>query len=231
MSAKGSKRLILVAGKKGEDLNHVQAHLANDGFDVITAADGSDALDKAHEAKPALVILDSTLRDMSSRDVLRKIKSDSVTCAIPVIILSEKNDEVDPIIALELGADDHLSRPFSVRELTLRVKAILSRRATPAQPLAVQTVGPFTLDRNEREVRVGRKVVELTSIEFRMLSALIQGGGAVLSRERLIESVWGSEHKTDSRTVDTHLRRLRAKLGAAKDHVETVRGFGNRLRP
>jgi two-component system phosphate regulon response regulator PhoB len=230
VNARNGKRRILVAIAEPPTLDLVRRHLATAGFDVVTACDGMQALEKFREAGPALAILDVTLPGRKGHEVLRTIRSEPLTRATPVIMISEQDGGIDSIISLELGADDHVSKPISPKELTLRARAILSRCVTPSKPSAVSAVGKLRMNREHREVLVGRKPVDLTGVEFRLLSALMQASGEVLSRERLIQLAWGAEQKTQDRTVDTHLRRLRKKLGAAKDHVETVRGVGYRVK-
>jgi two-component system phosphate regulon response regulator PhoB len=144
-------------------------------------------------------------------------------------MLTARKDEVDRIVSLELGADDYVTKPFSPRELTLRVKSILSRRTGPAPVVRNASVGEITFDLDGHEVKVKDKRVDLTAAEFKLLAALFRHPGRVFSRDELVGIVWGAETEIEIRTVDTHLRRLRDKLGSAAEHIQTVRGFGYRL--
>ena len=180
-------------------------------------------------ARPALVIFDTMIRGMAGTDFLRTLRSTPATCNIPIIALSERAGEIDRIVGLELGADDYVSKPFSARELTLRVKAILSRcPAAPPQPDRFRT-GRLMLDLPNHEFSIDGKRVNLTALEFRLLLTLLREGGRVVSREQLIEKAWGPDSEVSQRTVDTQLRRLRVKLGPAAEQIQTVRGFGYRL--
>lgn len=220
---------ILVADDEMDVVNLVSQNLLGAGFQVLKASDGAEALEKARRLDPALIVLDLMMPKMSGTDVLRALKSDPRTAEIPVVMLTARKDEVDRIVSLELGADDYVTKPFSPRELTLRIKSILSRRTTPTPMARYSVYGEITLDRDGHEVRVKGKRVDLTAVEFRLLCALFSKPGRVFSREELLNTVWGMDADIEIRTVDTHLRRLREKLGAAAEQVQTVRGFGYRL--
>jgi two-component system phosphate regulon response regulator PhoB len=200
-----------------------------DSFTITTAADGAIGLRKAREENPALIILDLMLPKMPGLEVCKALKSDVATKHIPIIMLTAKAEEIDRIIGLEFGADDYVTKPFSPREIVLRVKAILRRGKGDVveEPLSV---GGITLDPARHHVAVNGKAVRLTSVEFKLLSMLMLRRGRVQARDRLLNEVWGYESLIDTRTVDTHVRRLRKKLGKAADAIETVRGFGYRLR-
>jgi two-component system phosphate regulon response regulator PhoB len=207
----------------------IHSNLVNAGFHVTHAGNAAETLVKSREANPALIILDMTIPGMAGKEVLRTIKSTPGTCGIPVVALSDQADEIDRIIALELGADDYVAKPFSARELALRVRAILSRR-TIQQPKPTRiNIGSLRLDADSRAVTVNGKPADISALDFRLLTVLMGARGGVVSREQLIEAAWGSESEVSPRTVDTQLRRLRAKLGAAADQIQTVRGFGYRL--
>lgn len=229
MKIPNGRAQILVALSEQEVLKSVEVSLGAAGFDVVAASDGLQALGKVREAGVKAAILDASLEGMSGHHVLRTMKSDHLTKAIPVIMVSALPDEIDCILAMELGADDHLRIPFSHRELALRLRAIMARAVPQPDLSSILIAGRIALDRNDLQARVDRKPVHLTSVEFRLLLALMQSKGKVLSRERLIESAWGSEKKINVRTVDTHLRRLRCRLGPAGAQVRTVRSFGYRL--
>lgn len=199
------------------------------GFTVTTAADGGDGLRRAREELPALIVLDLMLPKMSGLEVCKVLKSDVATRHIPIIMLTAKAEEIDRIVGLEVGADDYVTKPFSPREIVLRMKAIM-RRGKGEVVDETLTAGPITLDPARHYVAVGGKSVRLTSVEFKLLSMLMQRRGRVQERDRLLNEVWGYESVIDTRTVDTHVRRLRKKLGKAAEAIETVRGFGYRLR-
>jgi DNA-binding response OmpR family regulator len=198
------------------------------GFNIIIAADGPTGLRRAREEAPAFIILDLMLPKMLGVEVCKILKTDSLTRHIPVLMLTAKAEEIDRIVGLELGADDYVTKPFSPREVVLRAQAILRRRETPDETESL-VAGPITIDGVRHQVSVNGKVVHLTSLEFKLLRTLVQRRGRVQERDRLLSDVWGYESMIDTRTVDTHVRRLREKLGKAGDAIETVRGFGYRL--
>jgi two-component system phosphate regulon response regulator PhoB len=200
-----------------------------EGFVISRATDGASGLRKAREELPALIILDLMLPKMPGLEVCKVLKSDPATRHIPIIMLTAKAEEIDRIVGLEFGADDYVTKPFSPREIVLRVKAIM-RRGKGDVVEEKLTVGPITVDPARHHVTVGGKKIRLTSVEFKLLSMLMLRRGRVQARDRLLNEVWGYESLIDTRTVDTHVRRLRKKLGKAADAIETVRGFGYRLR-
>jgi DNA-binding response OmpR family regulator len=200
-----------------------------DGFAVLVANDGAAGLQKARHEKPALIILDLMLPKMSGQEVCKILKSDAATRDIPILMLTAKAQEADRIAGLEFGADDYVTKPFSPREVVLRVKAIL-RRVKDELGEGPVTAGAITIDPARHHVLVAGKRVHLTSIEFKLLRTLLQRRGRMQTRDRLLNDVWGYESIIDTRTVDTHVRRLREKLGKAGDEIETVRGFGYRFR-
>jgi two-component system phosphate regulon response regulator PhoB len=199
------------------------------GFSLITAADGADGLKKARTESPALIVLDLMLPKMSGLELCRLLKSDSTTRQIPIIMLTAKAEEVDRIVGFEFGADDYVTKPFSPREMVLRIRAILRRNQQDGAEENL-TRGPITIDAARHRVLVFGKPVVLTAVEFKLLNMLMKRPGRVQARDRLLNEVWGYEAAIDTRTVDTHVRRLREKLGKAADAIETVRGFGYRLR-
>jgi len=202
-------------------------NLRKAGFRVSTATDGASGLQNARDGRPDFIILDLMLPKMSGLEVCRILKSDTATSQIPILMLTAKAEEVDRIVGLEFGADDYVTKPFSPREIVLRIRAILRRGETADEGLKA---GPISIDAARHEVRVNGKPVHLTSLEFKLLRTLMQRHGRVQDRDRLLNEVWGYESVIDTRTVDTHVRRLREKLGKAGDAIETVRGFGYRLR-
>ena len=199
------------------------------GFSISTANDGATGLQKARTDKPDFIILDLMLPKMPGLEVCKILKSDAATKHIPIMMLTARAEEVDRIVGLEFGADDYVTKPFSPREVVLRIEAIL-RRSEPKLEDERLNAGPIAIDPSRHEVFVNGKQVHLTSLEFKLLRMLMQRRGRVQARDRLLNEVWGYESMIDTRTVDTHIRRLREKLGKAGDVVETVRGFGYRLR-
>jgi two-component system phosphate regulon response regulator PhoB len=199
------------------------------GFSILTATDGATGLQKARLEKPAFIILDLMLPKMPGLELCKVLKSDPATSRIPIMMLTAKAEEIDRIVGLEFGADDYVTKPFSPREVTLRIKAIL-RRGEPKWDGDHLTAGPIQIDPARHEVSVDGKAVTLTMLEFKLLRRLIERRGRVQAGERLLNDVWGYESAIDTRTVDTHVRRLRKKLGKAADAIESVRGFGYRLR-
>ena len=199
------------------------------GFIISTANDGVAGLDKALHEKPALIILDLMLPGISGLELCRMLKSGPATRDIPVLMLTAKAQELDRVTGLEFGADDYVTKPFSPREVVLRIQAILRRRDGESKNGEI-VAGDILIDTARHRVSVAGKPVHLTSIEFKLLHTLLVKRGRVQSRDRLLNEVWGYESVIDTRTVDTHVRRLRAKLGKAGDAIETVRSFGYRFR-
>lgn len=226
-SAAGKKVLIVEDERDVVDL--LTLNLRKADYTVIAAADGAAALEKARTQAPALVILDLMLPKMSGLEVCKVLKSDAATRHIPVIMLTAKAEEVDRIVGLEFGADDYVTKPFSPREVILRVNAILRRGTAPLADGNI-TAGAIVIDTARHHVSVGGMPIELTSLEFKLLTTLVQRRGRLQNRDQLLNEVWGYESAIDTRTVDTHVRRLREKLGESGDAIETVRGFGYRLR-
>ncbi len=227
-SASGNRILLIEDEPDVVDLLALALRKAE--FAVSHAEDGAQGLRLAREESPALVILDLMLPKMPGLEVCKVLKSDPSTKHIPIIMLTAKAEEVDRIVGLEFGADDYVTKPFSPREMVLRVKAILRRGKKGDVVEGPLTVGPILLDPVRHHVSVNGKPVRLTSVEFKLLHMLMVRRGRVQARDRLLNEVWGYESLIDTRTVDTHVRRLRKKLGKAADAIETVRGFGYRLR-
>src|SRR5881392_4043785 len=224
-NASGRKILIIEDESDVADLLEMGLHKA--GFTTLAAADGATGLQKARDNRPDFIILDLMLPKMSGLEVCRILKGDAATSHIPILMLTAKAEEIDRIVGLEFGADDYVTKPFSPREILLRIRAILRRGETADESLKA---GPISIDPSRHEVRVNGKQVRLTSLEFKLLQTLMQRRGRVQDRDRLLNEVWGYESVIDTRTVDTHVRRLREKLGKVGDAIETVRGFGYRLR-
>lgn len=223
------KPRILIADDEPDVLMLVGSNFASAGFDVACAPDGTAALADARREVPALIVLDIMMPGLTGIEVLRALKRESATAAIPVILLSARCAEVDRVLGFELGADDFVRKPFSPRELVLRARAILQRKARPACTTPVIHVGTIELDQDRHVASVEGREVTLTAIEFKLLAKLAANAGRVLQREALIHDIWGDGAEVDARTVDTHVRRLRAKLAAAGQQIQTARGFGYRL--
>jgi len=223
----GAGRKILVVEDESDVADLLTLNFRKAGFRISTAADGASGLQKAREDRPDFIVLDLMLPKMSGLEVCKILKNDTATSHIPILMLTAKAEEIDRIVGLEFGADDYVTKPFSPREILLRIRAILRCGETPGESLKA---GPISIDPARHEVRVNGKQVRLTSLEFKLLRALMQRRGRVQERDRLLNEVWGYESVIDTRTVDTHVRRLREKLGKAGDAIETVRGFGYRLR-
>ena len=229
VSKRNVRSKILVVDDEPEALELLEFNLKQAGFDVIAAADGAQALKKARSALPSLIVLDLMLPEIDGLEVCKMLRRDPATAAIPIIMLTAKAAELDRIVGLELGAEDYITKPFSPRELVLRVKKVLQRgRAAPAEPAALK-FGNLLIDAPRHLVQWRGKPIELTATEFKLLSLLAQRRGRVQSREQLLREVWDYNSMIDTRTVDTHMRRLRKKLGPAAKHLDTVRGVGYRF--
>jgi two-component system phosphate regulon response regulator PhoB len=221
---------ILVVDDEPDIVALVVYHLAKDGFRVSSAANGPDALASARREHPALIVLDLMLPGLSGFEVLEQLRADDDTRDIAVLMLTARKEEPDRIKGLSLGADDYLTKPFSPQELVLRVRAILRRSAAAPSTGDLLTVGVISIDRAAHRVMVRGEEVELTPTEFKLLLTLAERRGRVQGRAQLLETVWEAAPDIQTRTVDMHVLRLRTKLGAGGELLETVRGFGYRLR-
>lgn len=231
MPANGSsEQRVLVVDDEADIVALVAYHLAKSGYGVSTASNGAAALEKARRERPALVVLDLMLPDMSGFDVLESLRGDSATKNVAVLLLTARREEPDRIRGLSLGADDYLMKPFSPQELVLRVAAIL-RRVGAGGPQSTETlrIGALLIDRDSHRVSVDNRDIELTPTEFKLLLLLAERRGRVQGRSHLLQTVWEAAPDIQTRTVDMHVQRLRSKLGAAGDMIETVRGFGYRI--
>jgi two-component system, OmpR family, phosphate regulon response regulator PhoB len=199
------------------------------GFETELAASGEDALRAVARTPPDIVVLDLMLPDLPGTEVCRRIKAEPRTRDLPVIMLTARADEVDRIVGFELGADDYVTKPFSAREVVLRVRAILRRAAGRPAERPVSSVGSICVDDDAHRAWVEGGEVQLTPLEFKLLRTLMTRLGRVQPRERLLEDVWEMSTEVETRTVDTHMKRLREKLGPARDLIETVRGIGYRM--
>ena len=231
MSTTQSKRSknVLIIEDEQDVIDLLALHLLKDeSFTISTATNGLTGLQKARTESPWLIILDLMLPKMSGLEICKILKGDAATRKIPIIMLTAKTSESDRIIGLELGADDYITKPFSPREVMLRIKG-MERRRTDESVDEKLTTGLISVDPVRHRVEVGGKPVRLTTAEFNLLMMLMKKPGRVLSRDILLSGAWGYESAINTRTVDTHIRRLRHKLGKAAKFVETVRGFGYRL--
>jgi two-component system phosphate regulon response regulator PhoB len=220
--------ILIIEDEK--DLADLLAYnLVKEGYRTFTSLDGIAGLAMATESAPDLVILDLMLPGMAGTDICKSLKKNPKTALIPVIVLTAKGEEIDRVVGFEIGADDYVVKPFSARELLLRIKAVL-RRSRPEKPAdAVIRIGPLTIDTEAHSITVAGEEMVLTGIEFKLLLTLAERRGRVQSRERLLTDVWGYNYVGETRTVDTHVTRLRTKLGEAGELIRTVRGFGYKM--
>jgi two-component system phosphate regulon response regulator PhoB len=221
---------ILIIEDERDIADLVEYHLKQSGFKVLKTFDGASGLERAKKEKPGLIILDLMLPEMEGTDVCRALKANPLTHSIPILMLTAKAEEVDRIVGFELGADDYVTKPFSPRELVLRVKAILKRKVTPEEGGKVIQTGDLFIDADRHIVSIKGTPIHLTSTEFKLLLELASNRGRVKTRGYLLDRVWGYTYEGYARTVDTHIRRLREKLGPAGDWIETIRGVGYRFR-
>jgi len=229
MTSKPANKKILVADDEPDVLHLVTTNLKNAGYTVIKAEDGLVALTKARETRPDLIVLDLMLPELSGLEVCKVLKKEPGTAHIPIIMLTAKAEEVDRIVGLELGADDYLTKPFSPRELVLRIKSVMRRGREATETTEQISLGDIQIDRARYEITIAGESVDFTATEFKLLTVLMERRGRVQSRDTLLNDVWGYESAIDTRTVDTHVRRLREKLGDSAHCIETVRGFGYRM--
>ena len=219
---------ILVIEDEPDIRRNLEYNLGREGFKASSVGSLDEANEKLKSKKFDLILLDLMLPDGSGLELCKKIKSNSETEATPIIILTAKDDEVDKVVGFELGADDYVTKPFSVRELILRVKAILKRSDTKIKEVVEveRQFGDLKIDVDSHEVHVDSQLIELTALEFRLLKELVDKRGRVQSRDQLLSEVWGYNAEVTTRTVDTHIKRLREKLGSMGKYVQTIRGVG-----
>jgi len=218
---------ILVIEDEPDIRRNLEYNLSREGFSVSAAASISEASTLLASTDYNLILLDLMLPDGSGLDLCKSIKSNSDTESIPIIILTAKDDEVDKVVGFELGADDYVTKPFSVRELILRVKAVLKRGSKKKEIVeVVRQFGDLKIDVDSHEVHVDDAKINLTALEFRLLRQLVDTRGRVQSRDQLLSEVWGYSAEVTTRTVDTHVKRLREKLGPMGKYVQTIRGVG-----
>jgi DNA-binding response OmpR family regulator len=224
------KPKILVVDDEPEALAILGLKLKESGFAPLFSPNGAVALKIARDDQPALIVLDLMLPEVDGLEVCKILRRDPATAMIPIVMLTARAAEMDRVLGLELGADDYVTKPFSPRELVLRIRKLLARVKAADEPAAQLRFGTLAVDVPRHEVSVGGNAVDLTATEFKLLEILARRRGRVQTRDRLLLDVWGYDTPIDSRTVDTHMRRLREKLGTAADFLETIRGVGYRFR-
>ena len=211
-------------------LELIDTNLTAAGFNVVSVANGREALEQARAIKPQLIVLDIMLPELDGLEVCKTLRRDPATRAVPIIILTARASELDRVLGLELGADDYVTKPFSVRELVLRIKKLIDRHSQPESETAHIQLAGLHIDSSRHRVTLQGRTLDLTLTEFKLVALLAERRGRVQSREQLLRDVWGYNSMIDTRTVDTHMRRLRAKLGPAAQMLDTVRGVGYRFR-
>ena len=221
-----AKEIILVVDDEKNIVELTRLYLEKEGYRVEGAYDGAEALTKIKSLRPALVVLDLMLPKVDGWEVCRRVRKES---DVPIIMLTARDDDVDKIVGLELGADDYLTKPFNPRELSARVRAVLRRYEKAIRPEQVVKIGQVTIDPQRREVTVGDRLVKLRAKEFDLLLTLAQHKGIVLSRDQLLRLAWGFDFYGQTRTVDVHIAQLREKLAGSDLVIDTVRGIGYKL--
>jgi two-component system phosphate regulon response regulator PhoB len=219
---------VLVIEDEADLQQVLEYNLRQAGHEVRIASQGMEGLKQARDEHPDLILLDLMLPDVSGNEVCKQLKRSEGTAAIPVMMLTARGEEIDRVLGFELGADDYVVKPFSVRELLLRIQAVV-RRHTTRDATGHATFGELRIERDAHRVWVGDEEITLTALEFKLLLALFDGRNRVQTRSVLLDGVWGYEAEVTTRTVDTHVKRLRQKLGSAGDYIETIRGVGYRF--
>jgi DNA-binding response OmpR family regulator len=224
------KTNILVVDDEPDLLELIETNFSAAGFNILSAANGREALHQAKALKPKLILLDVMLPELDGLEVCKLLRRDPATRSIPIVMLTARAAEIDRVLGLELGADDYVTKPFSVRELVLRVKKLIQRQPVAAEEAAHIQFAGLHIDPSRHRATFDGRQLDLTLTEFRLVALLAERRGRVQSREQLLRDVWGYNNVIDTRTVDTHMRRLRAKLGPAAKLLDTVRGVGYRFR-
>lgn len=219
---------VLIVEDEADVVDLLRYNLNKAGFSVLIANDGLQGLEMARANRPDVVVLDLMLPGMDGKTVCRSLKKDPETEALPILMLTAKSEPAERVQGLEIGADDYVTKPFSPRELVLRVQGLLRRSRTSNRPETVE-VDDFVVNKNAFEIRLAGTRLDLTTTEFKLLTLLIERRGRTQSRETLLYDVWGYQNVIDTRTVDTHMRRLREKLGTHASRLETIRGEGYRF--
>jgi two-component system, OmpR family, phosphate regulon response regulator PhoB len=224
---------ILIIDDERDIVDAIEYNLKKEGFTTHKSLDGMNGFRLAKEIVPDLIILDLMLPGMSGIELCKAVKKNEKTSRVPIIMLTAKKQEVDKVVGLEVGADDYMVKPFSMKELIARVKAILRRYSQSKKSEATKSMlifGDIKMDMDQHEVTVKGKPIELSAKEFKLLEFFISNKNKVFSRERLLDDVWGISAEVETRTVDVHVTRLREKLGKSGDSIQTVRGFGYKLK-
>jgi two-component system phosphate regulon response regulator PhoB len=222
------QRILIIEDER--DLAELLAfNLQQAGYAAILAHDGADGLAQALAEPPDLILLDLMLPGLLGTEVCRRLRQERATAAVPVLMLTARGEEIDRVVGFEVGADDYVVKPFSVREVILRVKALLRRSGDGPAESRTLRLGALTIDTERHRVTVNDSEVELTTLEFKLLLTLAERRGRVQTRDGLLQDVWGYNYAGDTRTVDTHITRLRTKLGSAGTMIRTLRGFGYKL--
>jgi two-component system phosphate regulon response regulator PhoB len=223
--------LILVVEDETDLVETLDYNLQREGFQTRLALTGKDGLALARQSPaPDLILLDLMLPDVSGTEVCRQLRADPTTQGIPVIMVTARSEEIDRVVGFEVGADDYVTKPYSVRELVLRVRAVLKRARPDAAPPSETQFGRLRIDEPGHRVWLDGDEISLTALEFKLLSTFLSRKGRVQTRDRLLTDVWGYDANVTTRTVDTHVKRLRSKLGEAGVYIETLRGVGYRFR-
>ena len=218
---------VLVVEDEPDTAELIELHLKNDGYRVTVAGDGDQALKKVHKHMPDLVILDLMIPEITGVEVCKFIRKDPATKSIPIIMCTAKTGEIDKILGLELGADDYVTKPFSPRELLLRVKNLIKRSdSSNVKADERLVIGEIVIDKNTHEVKVDGQTIDLTATEYKLLILFTEKIGRVLSREVLLRDICGYKNDIETRTIDMHIQRLRNKLLSSENSIVTVRGFG-----
>jgi two-component system, OmpR family, phosphate regulon response regulator PhoB len=224
-----TRQQILIVEDERDIVQVLDYSLKSAGFDPVVAVDGEQARARIRQKVPDLVLLDLMLPDIRGTELCKELKSSQRTRHVPVLMLTARGEEIDRVLGFELGADDFVTKPFSVRELVLRIRAILRRGGTAEADQAREQVGPIRVDPGAHRAYVEGEEVPLTALEFKLLTTFMSRLGRVQTRETLLQDVWGLSSDLQTRTVDTHVKRLREKLGSGRDLIETVRGIGYRM--
>lgn len=222
-------KTILIIEDENDLAELVAFNLEKEGYRSLIAPDGPSGLEAARHNSPDLILLDLMLPGISGMEICKVLKSNEKTARIPIVMLTAKGEEIDRVVGFEVGADDYVVKPFSPRELLLRIKAVLRRAGSEESVSKIIKVGPISIDTDRHIVIVDGNEIILTTTEFKLLFNLAERLGRVQSRDRLLKDVWGFNHMGDTRTVDTHITRLRSKLGEAGEMIKTIRGFGYKM--
>jgi len=224
-----AREKILIIEDEKDIIEMIKYNLVKEGYTVVISYNGKDAFPLAKKERPDMILLDLMLPDVDGFEICKQLKNNEITAAIPVIMLTAKSQESDKVAGLELGADDYMTKPFSPRELLARIKAVLRRRVAPVLGTR-KKAGDLIVDSVKHKVFLSEKEISLTFTEFKLLEFMIQRPGIVLSRNKLLDGVFGYDSDIYDRTIDVHIKSLRKKLGKVRDYIETVRGVGYRFK-